>query len=92
MIGIESSSMVCLLASVQGIGLISAWLARVSEGSSGQTVSHTLFLVCLGAVGLATTVAMAIGPGAWLTAGSTLAAMILIAICDFRGNRQTVAG
>jgi hypothetical protein len=90
--GIESSSVVWLLTSVQVIGLISAWLARVSEGSSRQTVSHGFFLVCLGVVGFATAAGLTIGPGCWLTAATTLATMILIAICDFRGDRQVVIG
>jgi hypothetical protein len=90
--GIESPSVLWLLISLQAIGLISAWLARVSEGTRRQTASHAFFFVCLGIVGLATAAGLAIGPGYWLTSATTLAVMILMAICDFRSDRQIAIG
>jgi hypothetical protein len=90
--GIESPSAVWLLISVQAIGLVSAWLARVSEGSSHQALSHSFFLVCLAIVGLAAVAGLAIGPGYWLMAATTLATMILIAVCDFRADRGVAIG
>jgi hypothetical protein len=86
--GIESPPALIFLTALQVLGLVSAWVARMSEGSSRQTASQRVFLACLALVGTATIIALAIGPGCWLTSATTLSIMILTAICDFRPSRR----
>jgi len=84
--GFDCPAAFWILIGIQTLGLMSAWAARVSEGSSGQTASHLLFFACLALVGTATVVALAIGPGCWLTSATTLSLMVLMVTCDFSGT------
>ena len=59
---LDGSTFVWALAIVQIAGLVSAPLARLSEGSRGQVPCHWLFLGCLAAIGLATMLAVHLGP------------------------------
>ena len=92
MIGPEVSSAFWFLAAVQLVGLASAWLARLSEGSCHQTDCQCLFLGCLGMVGVATVTALWMGPGWWLGSGATLSVMVVTATCDFRRPAQRATG
>jgi hypothetical protein len=83
MSALQSPSAIWIIAVVQVLGLASAWLARLSEGSRRQTSCQWLFFACLMLVGAATIVALHFGPGFWLTAGGTLSVMVLGATCDF---------
>jgi hypothetical protein len=78
-------TMVYGLAVIQVIGLASACLARMGEGSIRQTSCQRLFLGCLALVGVSTMLAMHVGPGACIVSGATLAAMVLTATWDFGG-------
>jgi hypothetical protein len=89
--GLESSVLVLVLAVIQAVGLVSAALARLSEGSGRQWASQRLFLVCLGLVGGCTVVSLILGPGYWLTSGTTLSLMVLAVTCDFNHSRQAEA-
>jgi len=80
---IEPITLVWVLASIQLLGLASAWLARIAQGSRGQTASQWLFLCCLGLVGLSTAAAVTIDSMLWLVCGATLALMVLAAVADF---------
>ena len=71
------------LAIIQTAGLLSACLARLGEGSTRQAGCQWLFFGCLSLVGLATMVALAVGPGACLASGTTLTVMVLTATWDF---------
>ena len=75
-----------LLAAIQATGLLSAWLARLSEGSRGQTLCQYIFLTCLAVVGGAALLALTMGAASWLFCGFTLSLMILAAVWDFRGS------
>jgi hypothetical protein len=86
--GLDSPAMVWLLIGAQLIGFTSAWLARLSEGSAGQTLSQYMFCGMLPLMGVATIIALAVGPGCWLGCSATLAAMVLTVTCDFRGSRE----
>ena len=55
-----------LLVAAQFLGVLSACVARLSEGSRRQAISQSMFLGVLPLVGAATVVAFAIGPGCWL--------------------------
>jgi len=81
----------CALGGLQLLGLLSAWCARLSEGSRCQTSFQRLFLACLFLVGGMTIASILIGSGCWLLLGITLSLMVLTATCDFtRSCRATV--
>jgi hypothetical protein len=86
--GFDSPTVLWLLIAAQLVGFVSAGLARLSEGSAGQTISQWMFFGILPLVGVATIVAIAVGPGCWLACSATLAVMVLTVTCDFRGSRE----
>lgn len=86
--GFDSPTGLSLLIAAQFLGVFSAFLARLSEGSCCQFLGQFLFFGALPLVGAATMVALAIGPGCWVACAATLAAMILTVTCDFRGSRK----
>ena len=81
---LETSFFVWGWGSIQVVGLLSAWLARLSEGSRRQTSCHGLFFVCLALIGLSMIASMAAGPKYSLPTGITLSVMVLAAVWDFR--------
>lgn len=87
---ISASAVFWIWGLVQVLGLVSALAARVSEGSSGQSASHGVFLAALALVGITTVIAVAMGPDWWLISAAILAIMVLTVTCDFSRNRQTV--
>ncbi len=82
---LEPSFLVWSLGVIQILGLASAWLARLSEGSAGQASCQRLFFACLALVALTTMASIALSPTPkyWLASGATLSVMILAAIWDF---------
>ena len=87
--GFDSPAVLWLLVAAQLIGVSSAWLARLSEGSAHQTMSHCMFFGVLPLMGAATMVAFAVGPGCWLACSTSLAFMVLTVTCDFRSGRES---
>jgi hypothetical protein len=85
---LESSSFIWALGLVQIAGLVSAWLARLSEGSRGQASCHRLFYGCLGVIGLASMAAVTVGPRHLLVSCMTLSVMVLAAVWDFRAEAR----
>ena len=81
-----------LLVAVQLLGLLSAWIARLSEGSSRQTAAQRLFFVSLALVGVATLVSLGLGPGAWLSSAIVLSVMVVGAVCDFKPSEDAAFG
>ena len=81
---LQPVSLVWILVSIQIVGLASAWLARLSEGSRGQSSCQWLFFGCLALMGLTTMISLAVGPKYWLVSGATLSVMVLGAVWDFR--------
>jgi hypothetical protein len=75
---------------VQMLGLLSALLSRLGEGSPGEGRCQFFFLFCLALVGATTIASMSLGPGAWLSCGATLSIMVLIALYDC-GRAKEVA-
>jgi hypothetical protein len=84
----EGAFLIWSLGFIQIAGLVSAWLARLSEGSRSQAPCHWLFLAFLGLVGLATMASVTLGPRYWLASGATLSVMTLGAIWDFRAQAR----
>ena len=76
------------LMGVQIVGLASAWLARIGEGSKHQISYQLLFFVCLGGVGAATIGALLCSPGSCLMTGATLPIMVLAATWDFSAGKH----
>ena len=72
---------------VLGLGLVSAWLARIGEGSPQQTLSHVVFLGCLPMVAGMTIVSFGLGPGYWLASAATFAVMVVAATAETRRSR-----
>jgi hypothetical protein len=73
-----------LLGSIQVFGLGTVLFTRLSERSPLQAWCHRLFFASLIAVGLVTVASLALGPGATLLSGSTLAVMSVAAVCELR--------
>jgi hypothetical protein len=82
---------VFLLGLIQTMGLVSAALARLSEGTPHERASQRFFLISMALVGMSTLCGFLIGPAYWLTNGTTLSAMILAATCDFSHARRAPA-
>jgi hypothetical protein len=62
---------------------------RVAVGSSCERPVQLLFLVALGAVGLATWYCRCASLGLGIPSGMTLIAMILVAVTDFRRPHES---
>jgi hypothetical protein len=81
---LETSFVLWIFGILQFVGLLSAWLARLSEGSRSQSSCQWLFLSCMALVSLTTMVSLAYDTRYWLASGSTLSVMVLAVIWDFR--------
>jgi hypothetical protein len=88
--GIDSSTALWLLVAAQLLGISSAWTARLSEGSSFQAATQCVFFTTLLLMGVASMVALAVGPGIWLACSTSLAVMVLMVTCDFGKSREAV--
>ena len=80
----DTSVIFPLLVAVQLLGLLSAWIARLCEGSSRQTAAQRLFFFSLALVGVATVVSLGLRPGDWLSSAAVLSVMVVGAVCDFK--------
>lgn len=80
-----------VLTALQAVGLTSAWIARKTEGSACERLSQRVFYGCLAAVGMATIVAVGLGPCYWLASGGTLSAMVLTVTYDPDPSRRATA-
>ncbi len=87
--GFDSPTALWILVVAQIVGVLTAFVARFSEGSPRQAISQNVFFAVLLLMGAAALLAMAVGPGCWLGCATTLAVMILTVTCDFRRGRQS---
>ncbi len=87
--GFDSYTVLWLFIGAQVIGVSSAWLARISEGSPRQHVSQWLFFGILSLMGVITMLALALGPGCWIASSTTFAVMVLTVTCDFRHGHES---
>ncbi|HEY4313740.1 MAG TPA: hypothetical protein VGN12_30135 [Pirellulales bacterium] len=78
-------------AAVQALGLVSAWFARVHQGSHRQAAFHAVFFLSLAAVGGTTLVAAVTSPAGALITGTTLAIMVLTTVWDFNNGKKALA-
>ena len=84
----ESPAVCWMLLAAEAVGLVSAWIARLSTGSRLQTFCYSVYLVCLGAVVAGAPLSLGLGTGFWLASSVTVALMILMVTCDFRSSRH----
>ncbi len=87
--GFDTPAALWFLVTLQVLGVLTGFAARLSEGSRRQAISQGLFFGVLLLMGAATLVALAVGPGCWLGCATTLAVMILTVTCDFRRGRES---
>ena len=73
----------CVLFSVQTVGLISAALARIMEGGRWQGLTQRLFIGLLVVVAFTTILSIWNAPQQWFMSSATLAVMVVTATCDF---------
>ena len=76
------------LATVQLLGMSSAWLARLTEGSAHQNRCQRLFFFSLIAVGAATMISLRMPPLYWLFSAVIFTLMIMVVVCDFSRHRR----
>jgi len=88
MTDLEATALCCTSGAIQLLGLLSAWIVRLSLGSRRQTPCQHVFLAFLGLVAAATMVSVSTGVGSWLTCGTSFSLMVLTATCDFSRSRQ----
>jgi hypothetical protein len=72
-----------IVLAAQGLGLVSVWMARRSEGSRYQSWCQQLFVASLLIVGGANLLAMQVGTGCWLACGTTFSVMVVGGTCEF---------
>ena len=77
-----SLPLVWILAATLCLGMGSAYLARLSAGTSHEIGCQLLFLVALAGVATAAVVSCWINAGLWYLSGGTLAAMVVLATYD----------
>ena len=82
-LSLEATTGLWIFGVVQLLGVVSAWLARLSEGSSHQSRFQWLFFLSLVVIGATTTGCLLFSPRHWLAPAFTLAIMILVVVCDF---------
>ncbi len=73
-----------ILATIQILGMASAWLARLSQGSANQDRWQRLFFFSLLAVGGATMLSLRLPPACWCVSAVLFTLTILVVVCDFR--------
>jgi hypothetical protein len=83
MFGGVDFSQLCVISSVQVCGLVSAALARISEGRPWQELFQRLFLALLVIVSFTTVLNVWNAPQQWILSATTLAVMVVSATCDF---------
>ena len=71
-----------IVAATQIVGLTSAWLARLAEGSRRQASCQCLFMLSLAVVGLTTGLSLCLNAGGWFLSGTTLSLMVVAATID----------
>ncbi len=88
---LEGSAVVWAVVLIQVLGVVSACLARFSEGCACQKLYQGLFFVCLALVATSAVVSFGFDPGCWLTSGGILAVMVVAATFQLGKTRRAVA-
>jgi hypothetical protein len=80
-----------VVLTIQLSGIVSACLARFSEGCACQRFCQGLFFLCLALVAASAVVTLRLEPDCWLTSGGILAAMVVTATFQLGQSRRAVA-
>ena len=88
---LEGSGVVWAVVLVQVLGVVSACMARFSEGCACQRLYQGLFFLCLALVAASAVVSFGLEPGCWLTSGGILGLMVVTATFQPGGSRRAVA-
>jgi len=88
---LASSALPWAVVSVQILGILSACLARFSEGCACQKLCQGLFFLFLTLVAGSAVVSLRFRPECWLTAGAVLAVMVVTATFQLGRSRKAVA-
>ena len=83
MFGGVDFSQLCVISSVQVCGLVSAALARITEGRRWQDLFQRMFMALLVIVAFTTVLNVWNAPQQWMMSATTLAVMVVTATCDF---------
>jgi len=86
----EPHALLLFIVTIHLLGLGSAWLARLSEGSRRQTPCQLVFLLALAGAAFATVLLFKASFVWGLASGSMLSILVIAATCDFRGRRVAV--
>jgi cation transport ATPase len=73
----------CVISSVQVCGLVSAALARITEGRRWQEVFQRMFIALLVIMAFTTVLNVWNAPQQWMRSATTLALMVVTVTCDF---------
>ena len=73
----------CVISAVQVCGLVSAALARITEGRRWQELFQRMFIALLVIMAFTTVLNVWNAPQQWMTSATTLAVMVVTATCDF---------
>jgi hypothetical protein len=91
MLFLEGSAAIWAVSLIQVLGVVSALLARFSEGCACESLCQRLFFVCLFLVAASAVVSFGLEPGCWLASGGILAVMVVIATIRLGHCRHAVA-
>jgi hypothetical protein len=73
----------CVISIVQVCGLVSAALARITEGRRWQDAFQRMYVALLVIVAFTAVLNVWNAPQQWMMSASTLAVMVVTATCDF---------
>ncbi len=88
---LEGSPLAWAILLAQSLGIISACMARLSQGCSCQRLFQAFFLICLTMVAASGVVSFAFEPECWLTSGALLAVMLVAATFPLGHSREATA-
>ncbi len=83
LLALSVSPSLCALGAVQVLGVATAGISRLMEGTRHERLGHWLCLGGLAVIGATCGAAVRLGPDAAACCAVTLAIMTLIAVCDF---------
>ena len=87
--GTESIVVIGLFAAMQILGIVSACVARLCDGTPREIVGQRFFLLVMLLMGIATLASLAVSPDYWLACSATLAVMVLTVVYNFHGGRES---
>lgn len=83
LLALAFSPSLCAIGAVQVLGVATAGIARLVEGTRHERLGHWLCVGGLAAIGTTFGIAVRHGPDAAASCAVTLAIMTLVAVCDF---------